>query len=130
MIEDVIAESLRRLKEVRPASSDDVRHAGRTLLGFSRPMEEADRAIKAMLGRQVYRHVRVREVMDKAEGIVRRLFGRYRDDPAALPPDWRPAPEAEGDRVARRIADSLAGMTDRYAIGEYRRLFDEDPALG
>ena len=70
------------------------------------------------------------EVMDKAEGVVARLFARYRDDPTALPAPWREPAGASDDQRARRIADFLAGMTDRYAIGEYRRLFDETPELG
>ncbi len=130
MIADVVRESAARLAELAPASADDIRRAGRTVVGFSETMAAADAAIKAKLGREVYRSARVMEVMDKAEAVVVSLFARYRDDPTALPAPWREAVGENDDQRARRIADFLAGMTDRYAIGEYRRLFDETPELG
>jgi dGTPase len=69
-------------------------------------------------------------VMDRAETVVRRLFDRYFDDPAAMPETWRPAEGDSGERKARRIADFLAGMTDRYALGAYATLLGETPDLG
>jgi dGTPase len=61
----------------------------------------------------------------KASRIVRELFGAFMADPVLLPPDYH---EASGDpgRQARKIADYIAGMTDRYAIREYRRIFSID----
>jgi len=123
MIEDVIAESLRRIEETMPASSDAVRTAGRTLITFSQPMETADREIKDRLRTDVYRHETVMGVMRQAEELVRRLFDRYRSDPASMPEAWRPAPDLDDAAAARQVADFLAGMTDRYATAEYRRLF-------
>ena len=93
-------------------------------------MEEADRAIKELLGRQVYRHPRVLEVMTRAEGIVTRLFARYFEDMSAIPLEWRIEAGSDDARRARRVADFLAGMTDRYAVGEYQRLFDVPAELG
>jgi dGTPase len=63
-----------------------------------------------------------------ADRILRDLFARFMEDPAALPPEWR---DAAGDepRHARRVADYIAGMTDRYAVSEHRRLFDATPDL-
>jgi len=130
MIADVIGESEARLADLQPTSAEDIRRARRTVVGFSGAMAAADAAIKAKLGREVYRSARVMEVMDKAEGVVARLFARYRDDPAALPAPWREPESASDDQRARRIADFLAGMTDRYAIAEYRRLFDDTAELG
>jgi dGTPase len=67
--------------------------------------------------------------MEKAEEVVVALFDRYWSDPTALPEEWRlPANAGEAAR-ARRIADFLAGMTDRYALGEYERLFGRKAAL-
>jgi dGTPase len=129
-IEDVIAESMARLAALAPQSADAIRAAGRPVVGFSAAFAEADRAIKAKLEHDVYRHRRVMGVMEQAEALVRRLFERYRTDPDALPPEWRPAAHSSDAARARRVADFLAGMTDRFAIGEYRRLFDEEPALG
>jgi dGTPase len=130
MIEDVIGESLLRVEALAPASADAIRVAPNPVVGFSATFAEADRAIKTKLDRDVYRHRRVMQVMDRAEDVVRRLFDRYWSDPNALPEEWRPSPEAGDNMRARRVADFLAGMTDRFALGEYARLFDEKPELG
>jgi dGTPase len=130
MIEDVIAESFRRLDRFSPASADAVRRAGSAVVGFSAEMEENDRAIKRLLTARVYRHRRVMAVMERAEALVGRLFERYWSDAAALPDEWRADAGAADAGRARLIADFLAGMTDRYAVTEYRRLFDERPDLG
>ncbi len=128
MIADVVAESRARLATLAPGSADAIRAAGRPTIAFSAAMADADRAIKAMLKVNVYRHRRVMDVMDKAEGVLARLFARYVEDPAALPATWRPQPGDDAGAQARRVADFLAGMTDRYALAEYRRLFGEDLA--
>jgi dGTPase len=130
LIEDAIGESLERLRRLAPRSADDIRAAGEPVVAFSPRFAEADRAIKAMLGRNVYRHPRVMDVMGEAEKLVARLFERYRSDAAALPEEWRPEWGATESERARRIADFIAGMTDRFAIGEHARLFDERPVLG
>jgi dGTPase len=130
MIADVMRESQSRIAELNPTSADAIRRAGRSMVGFSAAMAAADRAIKTKLGREVDRSARVMDVMDKAEGVVTRLFHRYWSDPQALPDAWRQSHEEDDEAKARRIADFLAGMTDRYAVGEYQRLFDETPDLG
>jgi len=131
MIEDVIAEALRRLGESRPGSADTLRRAGRPMIAFSSALVAADRSIKAHLWHNVYRHPRVMHVMTAAEGVVQRLFERYWSDPEALPPEWRIGLDpGDTQRRARRIADFLAGMTDRYALREHQRLFDASPDLG
>ncbi|MEX0698078.1 MAG: deoxyguanosinetriphosphate triphosphohydrolase, partial [Dongiaceae bacterium] len=126
MIEDVLAESRRRLAALAPASADAIRNARRVVIGFSEGMAVADGAIKARLRHDVYRHAQVMDVMDRAEDVVRRLFARYRDDPEALPEGWRPGP---GDDRPRVVADFLAGMTDRYALAEHARFFGGTPEL-
>ncbi len=128
MIADVVAESRTRLMELRPASADAIRAAPRPVIAFSEGMSSSDQAIKAMLKLRVYRHRRVMDVMGKAEAVLARLFACYASDPAAMPEPWRPAQEDEPASKARRIADFLAGMTDRYALAEYKRLFGEDLA--
>ncbi|MBN9008614.1 MAG: deoxyguanosinetriphosphate triphosphohydrolase, partial [Rhizobiales bacterium] len=130
MIEDVIRESLARLAALDPRSAADVRGAGAPVVGFSASMDGADRAIKAVLTRAVYRIPRVRSVMDRAERLVEKLHARYAAEPASLPAEWRPREAEDADRAARRIADFIAGMTDRYALAEYARLFDEAAELG
>ncbi len=87
-------------------------------------MQAADRDIKTFLFANMYRHPQVKRVREKADAIVRRLFQAYCEDPATMPAEWASkAGDTEGGR-ARAAADYIAGMTDRFALSEYRRLFD------
>jgi dGTPase len=129
MIEDVIAECGRRVAMLKPRSAADVREAPRPIVGFSPAMDKADRDIKGFLYPRMYRHDRVMRVMDDAEGVVRELFGHYSTTPADLPEEWREGIGANDSDYARRIADYIAGMTDRYALIEHARYFKETPEL-
>jgi dGTPase len=130
MIEDVIGESRRRLEALNPASVTDVRRAGKPLVGFSSNFAAADRAIKDFLYPRLYRHDRVMRIMTEAEAVVRRLFERFVHNSSDMPAEWL-ADLEPGDAIGRalRIADYIAGMTDRYAIGEHTRLFGSTPEL-
>ncbi len=121
-IEDAIAESARRIAAAGVESPEAVAAAGHTLVGLSARVEAADRDIKAFLFARMYRHPAVREVRDRADAIVRRLFKGYLTEPSTMPAEWAAKAE-EGDR-ARAVADYIAGMTDRFAIAEHGRLFD------
>ncbi len=129
MIEDVIAECGRRVAMLRPRSAADVREAPRPIVGFSPAMDKADRDIKGFLYPRMYRHDRVMRVMDDAEGVVRDLFSHYSATPADLPGEWREGIGADDSDYARRIADYIAGMTDRYALIEHTKYFKETPEL-
>jgi dGTPase len=130
MIEDVVGESSRRLAARAPRSVDEVREAGEPFAGFSPAMAEADRAIKGFLYPRMYRHERVMRVMTEAEGVVRDLFGHYLACPADLPAEWTQSLDAVDETArARRVADFIAGMTDRFALGEHARLFASTPDL-
>jgi len=130
LIEDVVAETGRKLAALAPSTADDVRQASSAVAGFSAAMGQADGAIKDFLKTRMYRHARVMQVMDEAAGVVRALFARYSAHPEELPAEWREGLNelAEAAR-ARRIADFIAGMTDRYALAEHARLFDSTPEL-
>jgi dGTPase len=130
LIEDVTAETGRRLAELKPRSADEVRAASGPVAGFSPAMAAADRAIKDFLQPHMYRHARVARVMAQAEGVVQDLFARYSQHPEVMPAEWVGALAGadEGAR-ARHIADFIAGMTDRYALIEHARLFDSTPEL-
>jgi dGTPase len=128
MIEDVIAEAGDRLRALAPRSADDVRHAERPVGAFSPAMAEADGAIKGFLYPRMYRHARIMRIMGDAERVVCELFARYAEKPEDLPADWAQVIEA-GEDGLRRIADFIAGMTDRYALNEHARLFDSTPEL-
>ncbi len=121
-IEDAIAESARRIAAAGVDSPEAVAAAGHALVGLSPGLEAADRDIKAFLFARMYRHPAVREIRDRADAIVRRLFERYVAEPSAMPPEWA-AKAGESDR-ARAVADYIAGMTDRFAIAEHARHFD------
>lgn len=127
-IEDVIAESRRRLAEVAPRTADDVRAAGRALIGFSGEIEESEHELKAFMFSHVYRSEQVMAPVRKSEHLVGALFDHYLEK-GGLPLRWQTALDAaanERDR-ARIVSDFVAGMTDPYATDEYERLFDARP---
>ena len=127
LIDDAVAETRRRLERLSPISADDVRHAGHPVVAFSASMTKDLDALRAFLAARVYRHPRIERVMQGAERIVTDLFARYRDDLQALPPEWRE--QAPAQHYVRYVCDFIAGMTDRYALAEHRRLFDATPEL-
>jgi dGTPase len=130
LIDDVVAETGRRLEGLGPLSADDVRNATAPVAGFSAEVGEADRAIKAFLKPHMYRHPRVMRVMDEAAGVVCDLFAHYGAHPSDLPEEWQEGLAGlDGAARARHVADFIAGMTDRYALAEHARLFDSTPEL-
>jgi dGTPase len=107
-----------------------MRRADGPVVSFSPAMAAADRDIKRFLFANMYRHPSVVVVRQQADQVVRDLFGRFRDDPGLMPEEWRRGlDDASQDRRVRRVADYIAGMTDRYALLEHRRLFDATPEL-
>ena len=128
MIEDVTAESLRRIAALAPRSAADIRDAAAPVVAFSPAMAQADAAIKGFLYPRMYRAGRVMRVMAEAEGVVGDLYAHYLGHPADLPVEWRAGLE-RADEAARRVADYIAGMTDRYALIEHARHFKTTPEL-
>ncbi len=131
MVEDVIREGIRRLRELQPKSAEDIRRAGHAVVDFSAEMSKAEKEVKRFLFARMYRHPDVLSVRKLVARITRELFAHYMATPADMPREWAAgaadlAPEAR----ARRVCDFIAGMTDRYAIEEHRRLFDDTPDLG
>jgi dGTPase len=130
MIEDVIAQSRRQIVELEPDTAEEVRGAGRPVVGFSEAMAKADRAIKDFLLERLYRHPRIVRIMSDAEELVSRLFSHYGAAPGDLPADWLAGlSPADATGRAVRIADFIAGMTDRYAMVEHTRIFGSTPDL-
>nr|MBA3520158.1 dNTP triphosphohydrolase [Hyphomicrobiales bacterium] len=130
MIADVLAETLRRVDAANVRSADDVRAAGAPLAGFSSRLSEADRALKRFLFDNLYRHDAVMRPVRLAEALVADLFDALTAKPELMPEDWRrDLDPGDAFRTARRVADYIAGMTDRYAISEHERLFDATPDL-
>jgi len=130
LVDDVAAETGRNLTRLKPRSVEDVRRAGRAIVGFSARLAEAERSLKSFLNARMYRHERIERIMHEAAGIVTALFTRYMADARALPEDWRQGVAGtDEDSRARRICDFIAGMTDRFAHLEHQRLFDATPEL-
>jgi dGTPase len=130
MIEDVIAETGRRLQALAARSASDVRLAASAVGAFSPAMAQADRAIKDFLYPRMYRQARIMRIMEDAERVISDLFQRYAGEPELIPADWVHAGQCGDPQTrARRIADFIAGMTDRYALMEHARLFDSTPEL-
>ena len=124
MTADVVATSSALIADAAPRSIDEVR-AAPPLIRFSDSMKAETTALKRFLHANLYRHYQVNRMRVKASRIVNDLFDAFMKDPVLLPPDYQVVP-AESVRQARKIADYIAGMTDRYAIREHRRIFSID----
>ena len=124
MTADLVETSAALLLEAAPQGIDDVRQSP-PLIRFSDAMRAETTALKRFLYANLYRHFKVNRMRVKASRIVRELFDAFVTDPVLLPPDYQ---VASGDTLeqARKIADYIAGMTDRYAIREHRRIFSLD----
>ena len=126
MVEDVLAESSRRLEALAPASMAEVQALDQPVITFSGRMAGDLDTIKAFLFRHMYRHYKVRRMRAKAEGVVRDLFDIFLNDPGLMPAEWSEAAAEAGSEElrARTGADYIAGMTDRFALEEHRVLTD------
>jgi dGTPase len=125
MVEDVLAETRRRLETAAPKSVADIRALGQPVVAFSPHMAATDRTVKAFLYKRMYEHWKLNRSHSKARRVVTDLFGLLFAEPNCLPPPWRERAEQAGPQAhARLVADYIAGMTDRFALDEHRRLFD------
>ncbi len=118
----LLEETERRLQEVNPHSVEDIRSLPENIVGFSTEMEEHNRALKDFLYQNLYRHYRVMRMAAKASRFIRELFTAYIEQPTQLPPEVQARIPEEG--LYRVVCDYIAGMTDRYALDEYRKLFE------
>ena len=119
LVVDMIQQTEKNIQAANLKSLDDVRTAP-TLAAFSSALLEQQRELKTFLHTYLYRHYRVMRMSTKAHRIIKELFMAFMSDSRLLPPQYQR--QAEVDQ-ARAVADYVAGMTDRYAIKEYRRLF-------
>ena len=131
MIDDVVTEARARLAALSDQSLAGVRAAGRPVVTASAARLAEIGGLQRFLLANVYRHPRVMQVVAGAEAVVHDLFERFLREPARMPDDWRKAVEASatGEAAAAVVGDFVAGMTDRFAISEHRRLFDATPEL-
>jgi dGTPase len=128
MVMEVVAETQARARRFNLQSAAAVRHLGESLVCFGPSMQESNRALQSFLNERMYRHEKIEEIMDRARRVVRDLFNAFMHDPRLLPQSWQQESQpAETQRYARLVCDFIAGMTDRYALEQHKRLFDLDP---
>ncbi|MCG8590999.1 MAG: deoxyguanosinetriphosphate triphosphohydrolase [Proteobacteria bacterium] len=127
LVTDLVEHTARRLGTTELGSVEDVRRCRQRMLAFSPQMEPAKLALKRFLRENLYLHPTVLRTTQKAERIVKELVETYRQEPALLPSRVRDRFDAEGP--ARAIADYVAGMTDRFAVAEHRKLLDPHDLL-
>lgn len=128
---DLVETSEAGLKSHSPADIESVRQHRSTLINFSDDMQTANLQLKQFLRKQLYQHYRVHRMSAKASRIIHALFSAFMDDPLLLKPEHQQniakAEREDGEHGrARTVADYVAGMTDRYAISEYQRIFDPE----
>jgi len=130
IIADAVEEARQRLSTLQPATAGDIRNADRPMITFSANMKEQLDELRTFLFAHLYRHKAVMRVMDDAKQVVNDLVNHYADNPKDLPEAWSVNFDHMSERCRlRRTGDFVAGMTDRYAIAEHRRLFDGTPEL-
>ena len=122
MVLDLVRQTEANIQSQGIRSLDDVRSGGR-LVAFSRPLQPQLQALKKFLREHLYWHYQVLRMADKAKRIVRALFDAFMENPRLLPPQYF---ARCNDDKPRAIADYIAGMTDRYAVREHRRIFAVD----
>jgi dGTPase len=120
-VTDLVRTTAARVADLGIRSAEDVRAAGQRLFTFSEAVRRQKAELEAFLNERLYRHYRVVRMMAKAKRFVRELFGAYLADDRQLPDEHRRAAEAGG--LHRVICDYIAGMTDRFAQDEYKKLF-------
>ncbi len=122
MVTDVIGETHRRLEEEAPRSAEEVRNLPFNVVDFSDKMQAKNRELKNFLMAHFYFHYRLVRMSAKAKRCIKELFRVYLAEPAQLPDSTQQ--RLQEDTAQRVICDYIAGMTDRYALEEYQKLFD------
>jgi dGTPase len=128
MVSDVLQQSQKNIKQMGIKTVDDIRAASQPVIGFSLQTQENNRVLKRFLSERMYKNDNVLEIMNRARRVISDLFEAYMTDETLLPKGWREdAPISDSSRYARQVCDFIAGMTDRYALDQHKRLFDLDP---
>ena len=119
MVNDLVATTRGAVAAAGVTRVEEVREAGRCLARFSDTLAAEERELKRFMYANLYHHPRQLAAAEAARRIVAGLFAAYRADPALLPEGWRARLPVEEPARSRHIADFIAGMTDRYAVGRY-----------
>ena len=126
MSTDLVTHIAADLERSSIRSIEDVRKAGRALASFSSEMAPQVDELKEIMRQRLYRHYRVSRMTEKAGRVLARLFETYMAEPRQMPEHILKRAEQDNEPIARVVADYVAGMTDRFALDEYRKLFDPD----
>jgi len=125
MVTDLVHETQNRVAALNPDSAQAVRELDAPLVAFSENMQKNHLILKQFLFDDVYRHPRVNRMSSKARRLVTDLFTFFNKEPECLPLEWRKRTDApETHKTAKVVGDYVAGMTDRYAMSEYAKLFN------
>lgn len=130
LVGDVMAETRRRIGETQPGTAADIRRSPRALAAFSESMSAQVAALKSFLFARMYRHPRVTASMANAQRVVSELFTAFSREPGLLPTDWQTSCGNPMDAAtAGVVRDYIAGMTDRFALEEHKRIFHTEIVL-
>jgi dGTPase len=122
LVTDAVEATSDRITKEKVKSSLDIQQLDFNLAGYSADMHRRNRELKDFLYNKLYRHYRVVRMAVKAERIITELYQSYLKDPAMLPYEFQALIDRRG--LERTTCDYIAGMTDRYAIEEYQKLYD------
>jgi dGTPase len=122
-VTDLIENTLKKIKKLKISDFREVKKCKERLIAFSKEMEELRKELRDFLFKNLYCHWRVLRMSDKAKRFVRALFYVYLNNPNLLPPNFKKNIK-KGESIKRVICDYISGMTDRYALEEYRKFFD------
>jgi dGTPase len=130
IVDDLLAETRSRLSGSDVRSAAEVRAQPRALVAFSSSMERQIASLKSFLFARMYRHPRVLAPMERAQAVMVDLFEGLVSDPLLMPPDWAGSCGMAGDSQTQGVVrDYIAGMTDNFALAEYRRIFHTEIVL-
>ncbi|HTY45595.1 MAG TPA: deoxyguanosinetriphosphate triphosphohydrolase [Patescibacteria group bacterium] len=121
-VTDLIQETEKNIHALRLGSCDDVKKLDRKVISFSQEVSQLRKPMRELLVRKLYHHYRVVRMSNKAKRFVKDLFTVYVEKPEALPDDIQARVPRDGVRLA--VCDYIASMTDRYALDEYKKLFE------
>ncbi|MBN66649.1 MAG: deoxyguanosinetriphosphate triphosphohydrolase [Rickettsiales bacterium] len=125
MVADLLEQTLQNIDDANVQTAQDVRAHNQPIAAFSQEMIEINRSIKSFLMKNMYRHYKVNRMTSKAHRVITELFGFYIENPSCLPPVWYAQTDGKATQAtAETVADFIAGMTDRFALEEYSRIFD------
>ncbi|RPF72370.1 deoxyguanosinetriphosphate triphosphohydrolase [Aurantiacibacter spongiae] len=125
MVNDVIETTRSKLEGME--SPAQIREANAAVATFSSAMAQRERALKRFMYARLYHHGEQRETASRARALVARLYAAYDQQPSLMTQGWTDGAPAREPQRARHIADFIAGMTDRFAIDQYARIFGERP---